>query len=145
MRNVERKRRQGTSFGGWRGLGYLQRISKGNYTAQPLRTGVKSRSESASFAEVAASIRSSHRLYWLTGSTEKALRPSTLSRLACSFDFVRSCLALRALCVTESLRGRGLGIGGRVVERPGGDRDIIEGRSSRGRGEENGLKDSDCR
>lgn len=46
------------------------------------RTGVRSRSESASLAEVAASIRSSQRLpitvAALWGSAEKALRPSIL-------------------------------------------------------------------
>ena len=47
--------------------------------------------------------------------------------------------------MTEDLRGRALGIGGKVVERPGGDLAIIEGSNSLGRGDENGLNDSDCR
>lgn len=50
------------------------------------RTGVRSRSESASLAEVAASMRSSHRLPMtvaaLCGSAEKAFRPSMLIRRA---------------------------------------------------------------
>lgn len=50
------------------------------------RTGVRSRSESASLAEVAASMRSSQRLPMtvaaLWGSAEKAFRPSMLILLA---------------------------------------------------------------
>lgn len=49
-----------------------------------LPTGVRSRSESASLADVAASIRSSHLLFIADaipcGSAEKAFLPSTLSR-----------------------------------------------------------------
>ena len=70
-------------------------------------TGVRSRSESASFADVAASIRSSHRLPMANtgGSAENAFLPSTLSLLANSFDFVLSCFGFRAFWVTDDLRG----------------------------------------
>ena len=73
------------------------------------------------------------------GSAEKAFLPSTLSRLAYSFDFGRSCLGLRPLWVIEVFRGLAglsfLFIGGRVDDLPGGECAIIEGRSSRGRGD----------
>jgi hypothetical protein len=108
-------------------------------------TGVKSRSESASLADVAASIKSSHREpvdeNRLGGSAEKAFRPSILILLT-SFDFVLSCFGLRAFWVTEFLRGLGLCIGGRVVDLPGGELAIIDGRSSRGLGEWKGGKGS---
>jgi hypothetical protein len=100
---------------------------------------VRSRSESASLAEVAASMRSSQRLYWLAGSAEEAL--PRLSRLEYSFDFVLSCFGLRAW-VRDDFRGRDLGTGGRVVDLPGGDLAIIDGNSSRGRGEGKELNDS---
>lgn len=106
---------------------------------QKLRTGVRSRSESASLADVAASMRSSHLLFITDatpcGSAENAFLPSILSRRACSLDLVRSCFSLRLFCVMEDLLGLPAFsrrcIGGRVEERPGGDRDKIEGRSSR--------------
>jgi hypothetical protein len=104
-------------------------------------------SSSASVAEVAASIRSSHRLpcaqaaVW--GSAESALRSPRLGRRPYSFDLVRSCFSLREI---DDLRGRGSlsrrWIGGSVDERPGGEWLRIEGRSSRGRGDENGGSDS---
>lgn len=105
-----------------------------------LRTGVRSRSSSASVADVAASMRSSHRLpravAALCGSAEKAFRPSKLILLACSRDFVLSCFGFRAFCVIEDLRGlAGLSrrwIGGNVEDRSGGDRAIMDGSNSRG-------------
>ena len=45
----------------------------------------------------------------------------------------------------EDFRAGVLAIGGKVVERPGGLLAIIEGSNSRGRGDEKGLKDSDCK
>ena len=95
-------------------------------------------------ADVAASIRSSHRLPIAeAGSAEKAFRPSMLNLLAYSLDIPLSCLGRRELFfVMDDLRGLvGLSrfcIGGRVEERPGGERDMIEGRSSLGLGEWNG-------
>lgn len=74
------------------------------------RTGVRSRSSSASVADVAASMRSSHRLpsaeAALCGSAEKAFRPSMLILLACSLDLVLSCWGFRAFCVMDDFRGR---------------------------------------
>ena len=100
-----------------------------------------SRSESASLADVAASIKSSQRLpiavAALSGSAEKAFRPSILILLACSLDFVLSCFGLRAFCVIDDLRGRGFCNGGKDENRPGGDLAIIDGRSSRGLGDWN--------
>ena len=64
-------------------------------------TGVRSRSESASVAEAAASISSSHLLPCTAavmgagGSAEKAFLPSMLYLLPYSFDLVFSCLGLR--------------------------------------------------
>lgn len=79
---------------------------------ESLLTGVKSRSESASLADVAASIRSSQREpvaeATFGGSAEKALRPSRLILLEYSFDFVLSCFGLRAFWVTDGFRGLGL-------------------------------------
>ena len=103
-------------------------------------TGVKSRSESASLADVAASIRSSHRLPIAeAGSAEKAFRPSILNLRAYSFDIPLSCFGRRLFLVIDDFRGRvGLSlfcIGGRVDDRPGGERDIMDGRSSLGLGE----------
>lgn len=103
-------------------------------------TGVRSRSESASLADVAASIRSSHRLPIAeAGSAEKAFRPSILSLRAYSFDMLLSCFGRRLFFVMEDFRGLvGLSrfcIGGNVDDRPGGERDMIEGRSSLGLGE----------
>jgi len=63
------------------------------------RTGV--RSLSSSVADVAASIKSSHLLPYMLGSALRALRFSLLI-------LSRSCFALRALCVSEFLRGREL-------------------------------------
>ena len=104
------------------------------------RTGVRSRSSSASVADVAASMRSSHRFpsaeAALCGSAEKAFLPSILILLACSLDLVLSCLGFRAFCVIDDLRGRaGLSLrwmGGNVDDLSGGDLAIIEGSSSRG-------------
>lgn len=111
----------------------IGRVGKG-------RTGVRSRSSSASVADVAASMRSSHRLpsadAALCGSAEKAFLPSMLILLACSLDLVLSCLGFRAFCVIDDFRGRaGLSLrwmGGNVDDRSGGDRAMIEGSSSRG-------------
>lgn len=107
-------------------------------------------SSSTSVAEVAASIRSSQRLpcahaaVW--GSAERALRSPRLGRRPNSFDLGRSCLGFRADCVMDDLRGRESlslrWIGGKVEERPGGEWLRIEGRSPRGRGEENGGRAS---
>ena len=101
---------------------------------------MRSRSESASLAEVAASMRSSQRFpIAVAGSTEDALRPSMLSLRACSFEIARPCFGRRSFLVMEDLRGRaGLSrfwIGGKVDDRPGGERDMIDGRSSLGLGE----------
>lgn len=90
-------------------------------------------------AEAAASIRSSHRFPYtlvpeLGGSTENAFL-SWLIRLWSSLDLVLSCFGLRAFCVMELFRGRylvGRGTGGRVDERPGGERAREDGSSSRG-------------
>lgn len=115
-------------------------------------TGVKSRSESASVAEVAASIRSSHLLPMAAaiapgGSAENAFLPSMLSLLVCSLDFVLSCLGFLLYCVMEDLRGLGglsllidsfLCNGGRVEERPGGECASMDGSNSLGLGEWNG-------
>lgn len=114
------------------------------------RTGVRSRSSSASVAEVAASMRSSHRLpsaeAALCGSAEKAFLPSMLNLRACSFDLVLSCLGFRAFCVMDDFRGRaGLSLrwmGGKVDDRSGGDRAMIEGSNSRGRAAWKGGKTS---
>ena len=101
---------------------------------------MRSRSDSASFADVAASMRSSH-LDPLErasiGSAEDAFLPSMLSLLAYSFDFPRSCFDLCWFFVIDDFRGRlGLSrlcIGGRVDDLPvGGERDKIDGNSSRG-------------
>lgn len=92
-------------------------------------------------AEVAASMRSSQRLFMneaaaLVGSHEEAFRPSTLNRrLFSSRDFVFSCLGRLAFWVMDDFLGLGLCMGGKVVDRPGGERAIIEGSSSRWRGE----------
>lgn len=106
-------------------------------------TGVRSRSESASLAEVAASMRSSHRFPIAdAGSAESAFRPSILSLRACSLDMPLPCFGRRSFLVMEDLRGLAglslLWMGGSVDDRPGGERDIIDGRSSRGLGEWNG-------
>jgi len=103
-------------------------------------TGVRSRSESASLAEVAASMRSSQRFPIAdAGSAESAFRPSILSLRACSLDMPLPCFGRRSLLVMEDLRGlAGLSrfwMGGSVDDRPGGERDIMDGRSSRGLGE----------
>lgn len=106
-------------------------------------TGVRSRSESASFADVAASMRSTHLLPIADaapcGSAEKAFLPSILSRRACSLDLVLSCLGFRLFCVMDDFRALAglslLCIGGNVDERPGGDLANIEGSSSRGLGD----------
>ena len=114
-------------------------------------TGVRSRSESASVAEVAASIRSTHLLpiaaaaAALGGSAENAFLPSMLNLLVYSFDFVLSCLGLRLFWVIEDFRGlldfsflcieSFLCSGGRVEERPGGELAIIDGSNSLGLGE----------
>lgn len=91
-------------------------------------TGVRSRSDSASLADVAASTRSSHLFPSAEaagGSAENAFLVSRLSLRPWSFDFVLSCFAFRALCVTLNLRGRAgfsrLCIGGSVEERSGGE------------------------
>lgn len=102
--------------------------------------GVRSRSESASLADVAASMRSSHRLPITdAGSADTAFRPSMLSRRAWSLDMLRPCFGLRSFLVMEDLRGRaGLSrrcMGGRVEDLPGGERDSMDGRSSLGLGE----------
>ena len=83
----------------------------GGYVREIGRTGVRSRSESTSVADVAASRRSSHRLPLAAaalpgGSAENAFLPSILSLLTCSFDFVLSCFGLRLFCVMDDLRGR---------------------------------------
>ena len=100
-------------------------------------TGVRSRSESASLAEVAASRRSSHLLPW--ASAESGLLFSMLNLLAKSLDFVFSCFAFRLFCDMEDFLGLAglsfLWIGGRVDERPGGERAKIDGSSSLGRGD----------
>lgn len=117
-------------------------------------TGVISRSESASVADVAASIRSSHLLPIAAaaaapgGSAENAFLPSILNLPENSFDLVFSCLGLRLFWVIEDFRGllpfsflcidSFLCSGGKVVERPGGECAIIEGSNSRGLGEWNG-------
>lgn len=121
-----------------------------------VHTGVRSRSESTSVADVAASIKSSHLLPLAAaatapgGSAEKAFRPSMLSLLECSFDLVFSCFGFLLFCVIEDLRGlAGLSLfkdsflcmGGRVDERSGGECANIEGRSSRGLGEWKGGMD----
>jgi len=116
-------------------------------------TGVRSRSESASVADVAASIRSSHLLPMAAtaaapgGSAENAFLPSMLNRLW-SFDFILSCFGFRLFCVIEDFRGlAGLSFlidsflcnGGKVEERTdGGECASIEGKSSLGLGEWNG-------
>jgi hypothetical protein len=125
---------------------YQANLIKVNYSelltgSQWALTGVKSRSSSASVAEVAASIKSSQRLPWtqaaVGGSAENAFRPSILIRLANSFDFVLSCFDLRAFCVMDDFLGLDTlslrWIGGRVDERPGGEWPKIDGSSSRGR------------
>ena len=104
---------------------------------------MRSRSESASLADVAASIRSSQRFPIAdAGSAETAFRPSRLSLRACSFDMPLPCFGRRSLLVMDDLRGlAGLSrfwIGGKVDDRPGGERDMIDGRSSLGLGEWNG-------
>jgi hypothetical protein len=107
-----------------------------------LPTGVRSRSESASLADVAASIRSSHLLFMADaiscGSAEHAFLPSILGLLANSLDLVRSCFGHRLFCVMEDFLGLPVFsrrcMGGKVEERPGGDLDSIEGSSSRGLG-----------
>lgn len=62
-----------------------------------------------------------------------------LSRLAWSIDLFRSCFAFRLFCDIEDFRGLGglsfLCKGGKVDDLPGGDRAIIDGSSSRGRGD----------
>lgn len=116
-------------------------------------TGVRSLSESASVADVAASIRSSHLLPFAAataapgGSAEKAFLPSILILRVWSFDFVLSCFGFLAFCVIEDFRGRAclsllidsfLCKGGRVEERTDvGECGSIDGRSSRGLGEWN--------
>lgn len=85
-------------------------------------------------------MRSSHRLPIAeAGSAEKAFRPSILSLRAYSFDIPLSCFGRRLFFVMEDFRGlAGLSrfcIGGSVDDRPGGERDIIEGSSSLGLGE----------
>lgn len=85
-------------------------------------------------------MRSSHRLPIAeAGSAENAFRPSILSLRAYSFDIPLSCLGRRLFFVMEDFRGlAGLSrfcIGGSVDDRPGGERDIMEGSSSLGLGE----------
>lgn len=58
---------------------------------------------------------------------------------AWSLDLVRSCLGFRAFWPSDDFLGRGRWMGGRVVDRPGGDCDMMEGKSSLGRGEWKGL------
>ncbi len=104
-------------------------------------TGVKSRSSSASVADVAASIKSSQRFPWtqaaVGGSADIALRPSMLNLRENSFDFVRSCFAFRAFWPTDDFRGLCSFplrcIGGNDEYRPGGECASIEGNSSLGR------------
>lgn len=106
-------------------------------------TGVRSRSESASFADVAASMRSTHLLPMADagpcGSAENAFLPSILNRRAYSLDLVLSCFGFRLFWVMEDFRGlAGLSLlctGGKVEERSGGDLDKIDGSSSRGLGD----------
>lgn len=68
------------------------------------------RSSSASVADVAASIKSSHRLPCahaaVCGSAERALRSPRLGRRPNSFDLGRSCFGFRADCEMDDLRGR---------------------------------------
>ena len=111
----------------------------------PERTGVRSRSDSASFADVAASTRSSHlfpKAEAAGGSAENAFLFSRLSLRPWSLDLVLSCFAFRACCVTLGFRGLAgfsrLCIGGSVEERSGGECVMIEGSSSRGLGDWNG-------
>lgn len=108
------------------------------------------RSSSTSVADVAASIRSSHRLPCahaaVCGSAESALRSPRLGRrLFNSRDLIRSCFGLRAPEM-EDLRGRGSlslrWIGGRVEERPGGEWLRMDGSRPRERGGDSGRKDS---
>jgi hypothetical protein len=109
----------------------------GNRATGGTRTGVKSRSSSTSVAEVAASMRSSHRFPCthaaVCGSADKALRSLTLERRPNSRDLLRSCFGRRPDWVREPLRGRGgrLWMGGSVEERPGGEWARMDGRSSR--------------
>lgn len=85
-----RKGWEGTSFDRCRGLGDLRNVSGSRIihrrSGKLFLTGVRSRSESASLAEVAASMRSSQREpveeATFGGSAEKALRPSILNFLA---------------------------------------------------------------
>lgn len=104
-------------------------------------------------ADVAASRRSSHLLLWATaagpyGSAESAFLPSILSRLPYSIDLLRSCLGFRLFWVIEDFRGLGglsfLCNGGNVEDLPGGERAMIEGSSSRGRGDWKGGILSGC-
>ena len=101
-------------------------------------TGVRSRSDSASLADAAASTRSSHRepLDAAIGSAENAFRPSMLSLRAYSLDLPLSCFGLCWLLEMDDFRGlvalSRRWMGGRVDDRPGGDRDSIDGSSSRG-------------
>lgn len=149
------ERRHGGTFNRRGGLGYLLESEwaemKDDLDQLEGLTGVRSRSESASVAEVAASIRSSHLLPIAAaaaapgGSAENAFLPSTLSFLEKSFDFVFSCLGFRLFWVIEDFRGllafsflcmeSFLCSGGRVEERPGGECAIIEGSNSLGLGE----------
>ena len=150
--------RHGGAFDRGRGLGYLLEGKQGetnsNVDMMEGLTGVISRSESASVADVAASIRSSHLLPIAAaaaapgGSAENAFLPSILNLAENSFDFVFSCLGLRLFWVIEDFRGllpfsflcieSFLCSGGKVVERPGGECAIIEGSNSLGLGEWNG-------
>lgn len=111
-------------------------------------TGVRSRSDSASLADVAASMRSSHRepLVAAMGSAENAFRPSMLSLRAYSFDRCLSCFDLCWPFEMEDFLGlvafSRFWIGGNVDDRPGGDRERIEGNNSRGLEGSNGGKGS---
>lgn len=113
-------------------------------------TGVRSLSESASVAEVAASTNSCHLLPATAasrapgGSAENAFLPSRLSLLEYSFDVFLSCFGFLLCCVMEDFRGlAGFSLftesflcrGGSVEERPGGECAIMEGSSSIGLGE----------
>lgn len=71
-----------------------------------------------------------------------------LSRLAFSVDLCRSCFPFRLFCVIEDFRSLGglsfLCKGGKVDERPGGDEAMMDGKSSRGRGDWKGGMISGC-
>src|SRR5690348_4572066 len=97
-------RRRGHLFATQGVLVSLIETTMGEVVDRDEHTGVRSRL-SSSVAEAAASIRSSHRLpnllAMLPGSTDSVLR-SWEFLLACSLDFVRSCLGFRAFWDTDS-------------------------------------------